>query len=339
MNHEQAFLEDVIAHPDDDAPRLVFADWLDDHGQSERAELIRLQCEQARLDEAHPRHAELQTRASALLKKHGKRWAGPLAKLVEEVSFRRGFIEAVAVEDSPRFLAKAPQLFATAPIRALRLSQPGTALQHLIAPECLARLTSLDVDDIDQVPADVRDNLLASPALANLRTLLLESDTTEQECEASVRALATYPALAGLTELGLAVGTRTDSIDGDTVRPLLRARSLAKLERLYLPFTHLHDRAARDLASSRTLARLTHLDLGCATLSEAGWAELLRGGNLANLRWFGLFYATIDMGGAGNVELNRSALAPRFKERFGAALDYETSATFPRWKGQRLPSR
>src|SRR5437764_775929 len=34
MNQEQeerAFLEDIIANPDDDVPRLVYADWLDDH--------------------------------------------------------------------------------------------------------------------------------------------------------------------------------------------------------------------------------------------------------------------------------------------------------------------
>ena len=41
--HEEAFLEDIVAHPDDDAPRLVFADWLDDHGDADRAEFIRLQ--------------------------------------------------------------------------------------------------------------------------------------------------------------------------------------------------------------------------------------------------------------------------------------------------------
>ena len=41
---EAGFLADIAAHPEDDAPRLIFADWLEDHGQPERAELIRLQC-------------------------------------------------------------------------------------------------------------------------------------------------------------------------------------------------------------------------------------------------------------------------------------------------------
>lgn len=44
-NDEHAFLEAIRADPDNDTPRLVFADWLDEHGQSDRAELIRLQCQ------------------------------------------------------------------------------------------------------------------------------------------------------------------------------------------------------------------------------------------------------------------------------------------------------
>jgi uncharacterized protein (TIGR02996 family) len=339
VNQEQAFLQDIIAHPDDDAPRLIFADWIEENGDPERAEFIRLQCQLARLDETDPGHAEGQQRQKALLKKYARRWAGPLAKNVDEVVFRRGFVEGVAVEDSGRFLARVPELFAVAPLRALRLGNPEGGLERLVdAPQCLARLESLDIDDIDQVPREVRDTLLGSPTLANLRTLLLESDTTDRDCEASVRALGGYPALAGLTELGLAVGTRTDSLGGATVGPLLRSRHIKGLERLYLPFTRLHDRAVRDLAHWRTLAGLTHLDLGCACLSEDGWRELLTAPNLANLRWFGLFYATIGPESSGN-ELKRSPLAEPYKERFGAVLDYDTSDTFPRWQGQRLSRR
>lgn len=44
---ERAFLDDIIAHPADDTPRLVYADWLDDEGRSERAEFIRVQVEVA----------------------------------------------------------------------------------------------------------------------------------------------------------------------------------------------------------------------------------------------------------------------------------------------------
>lgn len=39
-----AFMADIIANPEDDTPRLIFADWLDDNGEPERAEFIRVQC-------------------------------------------------------------------------------------------------------------------------------------------------------------------------------------------------------------------------------------------------------------------------------------------------------
>ena len=49
MIDEAAFLETIQDDLDDDTARLVFADWLEEHGQSERAEFIRVQTELARL--------------------------------------------------------------------------------------------------------------------------------------------------------------------------------------------------------------------------------------------------------------------------------------------------
>lgn len=51
MSHA-AFLADIIEHPTDDTPRLIYADWLEDTcypAQPARAEFIRVQCELARL--------------------------------------------------------------------------------------------------------------------------------------------------------------------------------------------------------------------------------------------------------------------------------------------------
>jgi uncharacterized protein (TIGR02996 family) len=41
MTEEQAFLDTILANPHDWAPRLIFADWLDEHGDP-RGELVRL---------------------------------------------------------------------------------------------------------------------------------------------------------------------------------------------------------------------------------------------------------------------------------------------------------
>lgn len=42
---QRALLNTILANPDDDAPRLIYADWLDENEQAEHAEFIRLQIE------------------------------------------------------------------------------------------------------------------------------------------------------------------------------------------------------------------------------------------------------------------------------------------------------
>jgi uncharacterized protein (TIGR02996 family) len=44
----EPFLSAICAAPDDDTPRLVFADWLQENGDPDRAEFIRLQIAVAR---------------------------------------------------------------------------------------------------------------------------------------------------------------------------------------------------------------------------------------------------------------------------------------------------
>lgn len=43
MTDGEALLAAILAHPDADTPRLMYADWLDENGQGERAEFIRVQ--------------------------------------------------------------------------------------------------------------------------------------------------------------------------------------------------------------------------------------------------------------------------------------------------------
>ena len=56
----------VCADPADDAVRLVYADWLEENGQPERAEFIRTQCAHARLGRDDPREEALRRRDFAL---------------------------------------------------------------------------------------------------------------------------------------------------------------------------------------------------------------------------------------------------------------------------------
>jgi uncharacterized protein (TIGR02996 family) len=91
MSDESALLAAILAHPDEDTPRLMYADWLQENGQPERAEFIRIQCDPTADEAAEERAAELEERnrgrwLAGLPQFPGARW-----------EFRRGFPEYLDV--------------------------------------------------------------------------------------------------------------------------------------------------------------------------------------------------------------------------------------------------
>ena len=69
MMHGDSFLQAIRANPDDDALRLICADWLmeqDDPACADRGEFIRLQVERAHLAPGDPRRDALQERERRL---------------------------------------------------------------------------------------------------------------------------------------------------------------------------------------------------------------------------------------------------------------------------------
>src|SRR5215203_3911185 len=92
MTDGDALIAAILANPDEDTPRLVYADWLQEHGDEERAEFIRLQCGHAGDDEAaEERTAELEDR-------HRPRWLAGLPQFPwAHWFFRRGFPESLEI--------------------------------------------------------------------------------------------------------------------------------------------------------------------------------------------------------------------------------------------------
>src|SRR4051812_26470093 len=80
MSDEKALLAAIFAHPDEDAPRLIYADWLDEQGgesNADRAEYIRLEVAHARdFPEVRWSKAkdDARERARQLFAKHYKDW-------------------------------------------------------------------------------------------------------------------------------------------------------------------------------------------------------------------------------------------------------------------------
>ena len=184
MTHEEAFLADSIEHPDDDTPRMVYADWLDDHGQPERAEFIRVQVELEphRFEIDRPGVRELLTREEELLRLHEDDWLGPEVAALRAgcgVSgpgmygpfFRRGLPEVAAMsldelaEHGDALLAAHPTIRELA---VLDVQGQGAELARCELPH---RIATLEVADW-LLEEDARA-LLASPRFRRLTTVRL----------------------------------------------------------------------------------------------------------------------------------------------------------------------
>src|SRR5262249_3928589 len=96
MTRDEAFLQAILEDPEDDTPRLVYADWLEENGQPERGEFIRIQIELEPMAEDDPRRPDLQKRGQGLLNAHGRAWLEEVTAWGRKYAlFRRGFVHEV----------------------------------------------------------------------------------------------------------------------------------------------------------------------------------------------------------------------------------------------------
>ena len=92
------FLRAIAENPDEDTPRLVFADWLDEHGHHQRAELIRLQIWLACADPCDAGYAEktAKMRRCGVFTSPGKHpFFDHLPTKKCKIAFNRGFIDTI----------------------------------------------------------------------------------------------------------------------------------------------------------------------------------------------------------------------------------------------------
>src|SRR4051794_8938686 len=96
---DEGFFHALQQDPEDDALRLVYADFLEDRGDDEataRAELIRVQVELAALSPlsqgAAERAAALAARQDELLARWQRVWLGDWAGVLHGWTFRRGLV-------------------------------------------------------------------------------------------------------------------------------------------------------------------------------------------------------------------------------------------------------
>ncbi len=233
LSQHEAFLRAIFDAPEDDTPRLVYADFLQENGEEERAEFIRYGCEAARLADDDPRRIDLQAEANALIRKQRSQpWPWKQSNVV------RGFPEHAgplplygSYQEDPDGLRRvvvswSPEWFGARSARFL----PGSTR---IGPEQVEIFLGLPFTQ--QVTAwDFSGEVREMPASSGPGTAetfaLIELNVQSVITTAGVQALARHRGARRITSLDL----RNNNLDNDAARALVKSPYLDNLKRLQL---------------------------------------------------------------------------------------------------------
>ncbi|AWM37964.1 Leucine Rich repeats (2 copies) [Gemmata obscuriglobus] len=268
VTDEQPFLDAVFERYADDGPRLVYADYLDDSGAPERAELIRVQLALARLSEDDPRRPPLLDRQVELLNDNRAAWTAHLAGLVISVDFRRGIPDSASV-DAATFLERGDELFRRLRVRRLSVRDAAPVLPKLAACPLLAGVRELDLCNCDLGPRGL-ETLARSPHLKNLKVIDLGFNKLD---DTAIDVLARSSELPSLTVLAL---NDNDTIGDAGVRSLAQSPFFAGLTALDLSGNDIGDAGAIALAGTNYLPVLRTVRLASNRIGDAGAAALAR---------------------------------------------------------------
>lgn len=302
MAIEDAFLCDILAHPDDDSPRLIYADWLDERNDP-RGEFIRIECALAQLSDEDPQRWPLEEREQELLREHQTKW---LPKNCDALSFlfRRGFVERVEMLPE-QFLASADRLFDQAPIRHLHLREDrrfprfteisDSALARIASSRHLVKLRGLSITSligsrrairaflespnlrqlaelqlshlrVTEVHEEDWDDYRDAPDLPHLKKLDISHNALPPGVVRLLSEMILSHCLSGLVSLNLA----HTALTLDDLRFLSASSSLPALRELNLNGNRLTHEAARVLGQGRLLSQLETLHLDSNLLGDAG---------------------------------------------------------------------
>jgi uncharacterized protein (TIGR02996 family) len=304
MVSESAFIDALRETPDDLALRLVYADWLDDAGDS-RGELVRLQCELDRTPLGQPRRNVLCQAIRDLCRDCQSDWLAPLKRRVlgwQKARFQFGLVEnvvmsptaflkhaeaglfeempylvGVCLEGSEKPMDKALASPYIAQLQSLTLNvigypNTGRVVDHLSSLPTVQYLTSLNLAN-GRYGDGTAARLLQSQMFLNLRRLNLQNNALTAKI---AKPLAESPLLPQL-EL-LALGSRWDygpnHLDDRGIRALIEAAPPLKLRWLDLSKNELSDSSAWDLAKSDKLPNIECLYLGGNAFGKASQTAL-----------------------------------------------------------------
>lgn len=273
----------ICAAPDDDAARLAYADFLDEHGEPERAEFIRLQIDLAHLPAWDRKAKLLRFRERLLLLRHGEEWRAQLPELggVEWGKFERGFVSEVILESLKVLTKRFDALCAASPITGIQLNSLDGFTSKPPEPHHWLRSLRLGV-------ACKEPGAVTQIATSHWVTTLTRFEVACTVLASDLAVIAGSARLAQLQELHLTHGSSSDV----GLAALAKSEHLANLRVLRLPPANLGTFATdppitvagiKSLAATQTLTNLTSLDLGNQRFTDDGVRAILTSPSLAKL--------------------------------------------------------
>jgi uncharacterized protein (TIGR02996 family) len=234
-DEQAALLSAICAEPDEDTPRLVYADWLQEHGDEEQATFIR---EAVRLewleDYEDDLRGKIAARLTATVIRNGERWLGELGVTGSQPTYDRGMVEDLGYDGIHQFMEDAPTLFARVPVRSVAIGDLVLGDRDWLAvladmPDLL-RLRELRLQNRWMpVPSNGFERFVTSRYLENLEVLAIQEAALNDE---DMLAFDRIVSLTHLKELGLS-GNRLTAAGALTVA---RSTQLPNLHRLGLAY-------------------------------------------------------------------------------------------------------
>ncbi|MFK8113410.1 MAG: TIGR02996 domain-containing protein [Rubripirellula sp.] len=161
------FLRQIIADPDDDDHRLVYADWLEEHGDR-RGEFIRAQCEYDRTMPHTKANVRAFDAARDLFQRHGSEWLRELGHdSLRDYEFRRGFVSKLEMTANT-FLEHGERILSSTPLDCIRLPYLSGKLNQLIESGLMLRLRGIDLCGLKLSARRVKRILDSTPRLRRL---------------------------------------------------------------------------------------------------------------------------------------------------------------------------
>lgn len=329
----------VLAAPEDDAPRLVLADWFAERGDA-RGELIHVGLALARPDLDRAQRGECERRYIELISGPGTAWLGELGLKSGQVHFNRGMVEGVSLPFAE--LEKvAERLCAATPLLQVRTwGLTNAAISRWASTRWPSQLRSLQLVGMK---ADALRNVLQVRPL-NINHLGIDESPGAHAVVCQWDGLQTLARLslvrcelgeASLTLLGehvahlLELDLTLNRIDAAAVQHLLRHP--LRLRGLKLGSNPLQDAGALVLAESPHLRSLTDAQLDATHIGDTGAVSLVASRELRALRELDLSWNRVTDAGAQRL----SELTPHLQfidlycnNGIGAAGDRALRAAF-----------